>query len=81
MKYYISKPVSHKFDESIVSGIKEIDSEAVFVKTLNDADICVFQKGWTKSKVCVADYHLARDKHIKREEAYIFTNRYTVKMN
>ena len=81
MKYYISKPVSHKLDERIVSGIKEIDSESEFVKTLQDADVCVFQNGWTKSKVCVAEYHLARDKHIDRKEAYLFTDRYSVKLN
>ena len=46
MKYYISKPISHKLDDSIVIGVKEMDSEAVFVKSLYDADICIFQKGW-----------------------------------
>ena len=81
MKYYISKPVSHKLDERIVSGIKEIDSESEFVETLQDADVCVFQNGWTKSKVCVAEYHLARDKHIDRKEAHLFTDRYSVKLN
>ena len=60
MKYYISKPVSHKLDERITKGIKRMDSKAVFVGNLYEADICVMQKGWTKSKVCVADYHLAR---------------------
>lgn len=81
MKYYISKPVSHKLDERIVSGIKEIDSESEFVETLQDADICVFQNGWTKSKVCVAEYHLARDKHIDRKEAHLFIDKYLVKLN
>ena len=48
MKYFISKPKSHKLDERIIAGIKEIDSEAVIVQTLQDADIAVFQHGWTK---------------------------------
>ena len=72
MKYYISKPVSHKLDESLIEGIKQVDSEAEFVKILNEADIVVFQKGWTKSKTCVAEYHLARDKHIERRKAYFY---------
>ena len=81
MKYYIIKPTSHKLDERIVAGIKRMDSDAVFVKTLLDADICVFQKGWTKSKVCMNDYHIAKDNHIKCEEAYLFTDKYYVKLN
>ena len=81
MKYYVSKPVSHKLDERILVGIKEIDSEAEFVDTLQDADICVFQSGWTKSKVCVADYHLSRDNHIERRESYLFTDKYSAKLN
>lgn len=81
MKYYISKPISHKLDERIVLGIKEMDSDAIFVETLQDADICVFQNGWTKSKVCANEYHMARNKHIARREAYFFTDKYSVKPN
>ena len=58
-----------------------MDSEAEFVGNLYNADICVFQKGWTKSKICVADYHLARDKKIERRESYLYTDRYSVKLN
>lgn len=81
MKYYISKPASHKLNENIVKGIVEIDADAVFVGNLYEADVCVMQSGWTKSKICVADYHLARDRHIKREESYIYTDRYTATTN
>ena len=81
MKYYISKPKSYKLDERIVEGIKEIDSEAVIVQKLQDADIAVFQHGWTKSKTCVTDYLSARDKHIERRESYLYTDRYSVKLN
>jgi len=81
MIYYISKPASHKLDKSIIKGIMEVDPKAVFCKNLNEADICVFQKNWTKSRICVAEHHLARDKHIKREEAYIYTDKYTAKLN
>ena len=81
MKYYISKPVSHKLDESLIEGIKQVDSEAEFVKILNEADIVVFQKGWTKSKICVADYHLAKEKHIERREANLYIDNFSVKTN
>ena len=81
MKYYISKPKSHKLDEAVVSGIKEVDSEAQFTDTLCEADICVFQSGWTKSKICVADYLLARDKRIERRESYIYIEKFKVKLN
>lgn len=81
MKYYISKPISHELDRVLVIGIKKIDTEAVFVANLCDADICVFQRGWTKSKKCVSDYHLARDKKIKREEGYLYTDKYIAKTN
>lgn len=62
-----------KFDK--MPKCSECESLKTITRCIKD------QKGWTKSKVCVADYHLARDKHIKREEAYVFTDRYTVKMN
>lgn len=79
MKYYISKPASHKIDTSIIAGVKSIDTEAIFVKELCDADIAIFQKGWPKSQICVSEHHLARDKHIKCKEAYLYTDRYVVR--
>lgn len=81
MKYYISKPTSHKTDERLIEGIKSVDSEAEFVGNLYKADIAVFQKGWTKSKICVADYHLASDRRIERREAYLYTDKYKAKLN
>ena len=81
MKYYISKPKSHKLDEAIVEGIKSTDSKAQFVENVNAANICVFQRGWTKSKICVAEYHLARDMKIERRESYVYTDKFTGKLN
>lgn len=81
MKYYISKPKSHKLDEEIVNGIKKIDNEAIIVDSLEKADICVFQSGWTKSKTCVSEYHMARDKKIKREEGYLYKDKFCAKLN
>lgn len=81
MKYYISKPKSHELDIRVVDGIKAMDSEAQLTDTLCEADICVFQSGWTKSKLCIADYLLARDKRIERRESYIYTEKFKVKLN
>ena len=81
MKYYINKPVSHKLDNAIIEGIKKTDPDAIFVEKLCEADVCVLQKGWTRSRICVADYHLAREMRIERREAYIYTDKYTVKLN
>ena len=81
MKYYISKPKSYKLDEEIVNGIKRIDSEAIIVDSLEKADICVFQSGWTKSKTCVSEHHMARDKKIKREEGYLYKDKFYAKLN
>lgn len=72
MKYFMSKPISHKLDERIVVGIKEVDSEAIIVDSIDEADICVFQGRWTSSSKCILDHHYARDKRIKRHEGYFY---------
>ena len=80
MKYYISKPISYQLDGALIEGIQRMDPDAEFVNNLYHADICVFQKGWTKSRVCVTDYHLARNKKIKREEGYLYTDKWNIKL-
>lgn len=81
MKYYVSKPKSHKLNETMITGIKHMDSDAVFVNKLCEADICVMQHGWTKSKLCVKEYHLARELKITRREGYLYTDKYKAKIN
>lgn len=81
MKYYIIKPSSHKIDQLLIEGIKRMDKEADIVKTLDEADICVLQKGWTKSKICIAEEHSAREKGKKIREGYIYIDKYKVKLN
>lgn len=81
MKYYICKPKAYKVDEKIAEGIRKTDKDAAFVELLDNADVCVMQKGWTKSKVCVKEYHKAREKGILRKEAYIYTDSYYAKVN
>ena len=77
----INSADNSKRDEAIVDGIKSTDSEAQFTESIHEANICVFQSGWTKSKICIAEYHLARDKHIERREGYIYTDKVVVKLN
>lgn len=81
MKYYISKPNAHKLDEDILNGIKRTDGEVIIVDSLEKADVCVFQNGWTKSRICVSEYHMARDRKIKRVEGYLYKDKYNVKLN
>ena len=81
MKYYISKPKTHKLDEQLVSGIKETDTEAVFVDEVGKSDICVFQKGWSRSKQCIADYKASFFFGVKRMESYLYTDKISVKFN
>ena len=81
MKYYISKPISHKLDERIVSGIRIVDSESIIVDSIDEADVCVFQSGWTSSSKCISDHHYARNKRIKRHEGYLYIDKYKTKIN
>ena len=41
----------------------------------------VFQKGWTRSKACVAEYIEVGRLQIKYEEDYIFLDKYKVHTN
>ena len=81
MKYYIIKPASHKTDQLLIEGIKSMDNKADIVITLDEADICILQKGWTKSRICIAEEHSARAKGKKIREGYIYTDKYKVKLN
>ena len=80
MLYYISKPKTHKLDELLVSGIKESDPEALFVESLEKSDICVFQKGWTRSEQCVTDYKNAWLYKIKRYDSHFYTEKWSIKL-
>ena len=79
MKFYISKPKTHKKNEALITGIKALHPDAVFVNDIKDADVCVFQKGWTKSKTCVEEYHFAGNQKIKRVDGYIYTDKCTAR--
>ena len=69
MKYYIIKPSSSKIDDDLIKGLKSIDTAAVFVDNIKEADKCVLQKGWTKSKLAVSEYHMAKENHILSQDA------------
>ena len=81
MKYYIIKPKSHKVNEDMIKGIKHTDNKASFVSDLNNADICVLQKGWTRSKLSVEEYKQAVSNYKRCCEGYIYTDWIKVELN
>lgn len=81
MKYYISKPKAHELDKKLVEGIQRTDNDAEFVANIDEADVCVFQSGWTTSRTCIKERNYTRDKHIKRAEGYVYTEEFKVKLN
>ena len=70
-KYYISKPVTHKVDPEIIKKIREMDHESEIVKRLEDADVCVFQAGWTKSGVCADEFLYASEHRIRIKDGFL----------
>lgn len=52
-----------------------MDENAVIVEDMSDADICVLQDGWTRSKTCVEEYRQAEKVHICVQESYLYTDR------
>ncbi len=76
MKIYVIKPKSAEIDERIVAGMLNIDSQAVAVSSLKECDIAILQKGWTRSKNAVQEYHSARELHIPCREGYLYTDKY-----
>ena len=81
MKYYIIKANSHKVNTEAIIGLKTIDSDAEVVHNLSEADKAILQKGWSRSKNAVAEYHLAREKKIPCVEMNIFIDKHKVHLN
>lgn len=80
MKYYIIKPVSHKVNLGLKDNLELTFKDAIETKNLYEADIAVTQKGWTRSKNAVAEYHLAREHKIPCHEDYMF-HKFKVHLN
>ena len=55
MHYYIIRPKRRKINRNIIRGIFEMDENAVIVEDMSEADICVLQDGWTRSRTCVEE--------------------------
>ena len=60
MHYYIIRPKRRKINRNIIRGIFEMDENAVIVEDMSEADICVLQDGWTRSRTCVEEYSRQR---------------------
>ena len=78
MHYYIIRPKRRKINRNIIRGIFEMDENAVIVEDMSEADICVLQDGWTRSKTCVEEYRQAEKVHICVLESYLYTDRWNV---
>jgi len=59
MKYYVIKKRSEKIQENLIEGIRDIDPSPEFVDALEDCDIAVMQRGWTRSKAAVDEWNRA----------------------
>ena len=82
MRYYIVKPRSHTISENLISGILSLDKDAIFVMNIDDCDIGILQKGWSRSKVAVAERNRLTSELGKRcEEGYLYIDRYSVHLN
>ncbi len=81
MRYYIIKAQSVSVNEKIVDGIKESDKGAVIVNAPDDCDIAVLQKGFTRSKVAVAEMKRLRESGKPCVEGNLYLDRYRVKIS
>ena len=81
MKYYILKAKSALIDENIINGIKESDSKAVIVSSSDDCDIAVLQKGFTRSKVAVAEFKRLRESGKPYREGNLYLERWNAKIS
>ena len=82
MNYYIIKKKREKIREDILDGIFHIDKEANIVDSIEKADVAVLQQGWTRSRIAVAEQIRASQKlHIKCQEGYLYTDKYSVHLN
>lgn len=50
-------------------------------KLLDEADIAVFIKGWTRSKICQIEYQCAEKFGIPIREGYVYRDRQTAHLN
>ena len=50
------------------------------IESLEKSDICVFQKGWTRSEQCVTDYKNAWLYKIKRYDSHFYTEKCSIKL-
>lgn len=81
MKFYVIKPKSAEVDERISVGMLNIYPQAVAVPSLEECDIVILQKGWTRSKSAVQEYHKAKELHIPCREGCMYTDKYSIHLN
>lgn len=81
MKYYILKPQKAPIKDEIMKGICSLDKTAQFTDSIDNCNIVVCQKGWTRSKSAIEDWLKAKELGITIKEGNVFTDKYKVKIN
>lgn len=76
MKYYIIKPKCSKKDKKIMVGLQELDPETAITDCLEESDVVILQRNWTRSKYAMAKKEQAEKLHKPCKEAYLYTDRY-----
>ena len=79
MTYYIIKKKCDQVSDELITGIKHLDKHATFTDKLEDCDIAVMQRGWTKSKIATHEWNRAvSELHKPCKEGYLYTDKYAV---
>ena len=76
MKYYIIRPKCSKKDKKIIFGLREMDPDAVITDSIEECDIAILQRNWTRSKHALVMKEQADMLHKPCKEAYLYTDRY-----
>lgn len=82
MKYYIIKPKKDNIDTKLIEGIKSIDRNAEITDVIDECDVAVLQKGWTRSKTAVQERnHQCFERNKSCREGNVYLERYAVHVN
>ena len=74
-KYYIIKGRGVSKQRDILMGIRKHDKHAEMVDNLDDCDVAVLQKGWTRSKFARADYAHAKSLRIRCDQGHYYIDK------
>ena len=82
MNYYIIKPKRNPVDDRIIEGVQKMDKESQIVNALDECDIAILQKGWTRSKVCLSEQERqVKERQKPCKEAYLYADACKVQLS